>query len=81
MAQRSEELVFGTGGQLLNMLKRVMGMLVNLRTLELRDLLLEGSEGLSLLDDVSIFFCLWGESYVRISKSLVLFSTKALISG
>ena len=54
MAQRSEELVFGTGGQVLAMLKKVMGMLTGLRTLELKDLLLEGKEGLQLLDDVRI---------------------------
>ena len=52
MAQRAEELVFGTGGQLLSMLKRMMGILSNLKTLELTDLLLDGSEGVSLLDDV-----------------------------
>ena len=53
LAHRSEELVYGTGGQTLTMLKRVMGMLENLKTLELRNLLLEGKEGLQLLDDVS----------------------------
>ena len=53
MSQRQDELVFGTGGQILEMLKRVLGILKELKTLELRDLLLEGTEGLQLLDDVS----------------------------
>ncbi|XP_076060071.1 uncharacterized protein LOC143036511 isoform X3 [Oratosquilla oratoria] len=57
MSQRAEELVFGTGGQLLTMLKRVMGILSGLRTLELRDLLLDGTEGLQLLDDVCCVCC------------------------
>jgi len=44
--------VFGTGGQTLDMLKKVMGMLSGLKTLELKDLLLDGREGLVLLDEV-----------------------------
>ncbi|KAK7069064.1 hypothetical protein SK128_017452 [Halocaridina rubra] len=55
--ERQEEHVFGTGGQILAMLKKVMGELKNLRTLELCDLLLDGCEGLPLLDDVCITCC------------------------
>ncbi|XP_018027591.1 uncharacterized protein LOC108682857 isoform X1 [Hyalella azteca] len=57
LAHRSEEVVFGTGGQTLAMLKKVLGMLTELRTLELRDLLLEGKEGVHLLDDVCSVCC------------------------
>uniref|UniRef100_A0A6A7FS53 F-box/LRR-repeat protein 21 n=1 Tax=Hirondellea gigas TaxID=1518452 RepID=A0A6A7FS53_9CRUS len=57
LGQRSEELVFGTGGQTLRMLKKIMGMLPDLKTLELRDLLLEGKEGLQLLDEVCVVCC------------------------
>lgn len=57
LSQRSEEVVFGTGGQTLSMLKKVMGMLTELKTLELRDLLLEGKEGLQLLDEVCVVCC------------------------
>lgn len=52
LTERSEEVVFGTGGQILAMFKQVMGVFAMLHTLELRDLLLEGCEGLHLLDDV-----------------------------
>lgn len=44
--------MFGTGGQILAMFKQVLGVFAMLHTLELRDLLLEGCEGLHLLDDV-----------------------------
>lgn len=47
--------MFGTGGQILAMFKQVMGVFAMLHTLELRDLLLEGCEGLHLLDDVRIY--------------------------
>ena len=45
--------MFGTGGQILAMFKQVMGVFAMLHTLELRDLLLDGCEGMTLLDDVS----------------------------
>ncbi|KAK8395051.1 hypothetical protein O3P69_006066 [Scylla paramamosain] len=54
---RSEELVFGTGGQILAMFKQVMGVFAMLHTLELRDLLLDGCEGMTLLDDVCVTCC------------------------
>ena len=44
--------MFGTGGQILAMFKQVMGVFAMLHTLELRDLLLDGCEGVHLLDDV-----------------------------
>ncbi|KAK8743095.1 hypothetical protein OTU49_001522, partial [Cherax quadricarinatus] len=56
-SERSEEVVFGTGGQILAMFKKVMGIFSSLRTLELRDLLLEGCEGLQLLDEVCSTCC------------------------
>nr|XP_045596063.1 F-box only protein 39-like isoform X1 [Procambarus clarkii] len=55
--ERSEEVVYGTGGQILAMFKKVMGVLPLLRTLELRDLLLDGHEGLELLDEVCVTCC------------------------
>lgn len=48
----SEELVFGTGGKLLQTLKRLMSNLPGLRHLVLNDLLLERHEAVYLLDDV-----------------------------
>ncbi|XP_064081402.1 uncharacterized protein LOC135197996 [Macrobrachium nipponense] len=57
VVERREEHVFGTGGQILAMFKKVLGDLINLRTLELRDLLLDGCEGLPLLDEVCIVCC------------------------
>ncbi|XP_063610976.1 uncharacterized protein LOC134784757 isoform X1 [Penaeus indicus] len=57
LAQRSEEVVFGTGGEILQMFKRLLGVLTKLKTLELRDLLLEGADGLQLLDDVCVECC------------------------
>ncbi|XP_069997731.1 F-box only protein 39 isoform X1 [Penaeus vannamei] len=57
LAQRSEEVVFGTGGEILQMFKRLLGILTKLKTLELRDLLLEGADGLQLLDDVCVECC------------------------
>nr|XP_027226980.1 uncharacterized protein LOC113818956 [Penaeus vannamei] len=38
-----------TGGEILQMFKRLLGILTKLKTLELRDLLLEGADGLQLL--------------------------------
>ena len=38
------------------MLKQVLGILPGLQTLELRDLLLDGTEGLQLLDEVKMCF-------------------------
>ncbi|XP_011685966.1 PREDICTED: uncharacterized protein LOC105448847 isoform X1 [Wasmannia auropunctata] len=44
--------VFGTGGKLLEALKRLMRNLQNLRCLELIDLMLESNEALHLMDDI-----------------------------
>lgn len=48
--------MFGTGGQILSKFKELMGLFALLKTLELRDLLLEGCEGLQLLDEVKCLF-------------------------
>ncbi|XP_046613304.1 uncharacterized protein LOC124301844 [Neodiprion virginianus] len=44
--------VFGTGGKLLEALKRLMGNLANLKCLELIDLMLDNREAIHLLDEV-----------------------------
>lgn len=44
--------LFGTGGKLLEALKRLMCNLENLRCLELIDLMLDSKEALHLLDDI-----------------------------
>lgn len=44
--------LYGTGGKLLEALKRLMGNLVSLQYLELRDLMLDITEGQTLLDEV-----------------------------
>ncbi|TGZ37032.1 Uncharacterized protein DBV15_02874 [Temnothorax longispinosus] len=44
--------VFGTGGKLLEALKRLMRNLQNLKCLELIDLMLESNEALHLMDDI-----------------------------
>ncbi|KAL0121925.1 hypothetical protein PUN28_007013 [Cardiocondyla obscurior] len=46
--------VFGTGGKLLEALKRLMRNLQNLRCLELIDLMLESNEALHLMDDICV---------------------------
>ncbi|XP_011881249.1 PREDICTED: uncharacterized protein LOC105569407 [Vollenhovia emeryi] len=46
--------VFGTGGKLLEALKRLMANLQNLRCLELIDLMLESNEALHLMDDICV---------------------------
>ncbi|XP_069703251.1 uncharacterized protein [Periplaneta americana] len=50
--------IFGTGGRLLDALKRLMGNLVKLRRLELIDLMLEPREAQYLLDEVCHGCCL-----------------------
>ncbi|XP_071512758.1 uncharacterized protein [Panulirus ornatus] len=57
ITERSEEVVFGTGGQILAKFKELMGLFAFLKTLELRDLLLEGCEGLQLLDEICVTRC------------------------
>ncbi|XP_069187995.1 uncharacterized protein [Procambarus clarkii] len=57
IAERSEEVVFGTGGLMLSMFKRVLGILPALKTLEIKDLLLNTTDGLQLLDDVCVTCC------------------------
>ncbi|XP_017756259.1 PREDICTED: uncharacterized protein LOC108548012 isoform X2 [Eufriesea mexicana] len=44
--------LFGTGGKLLEALKRLMGNLHNLRCLELIDLMLDSKDALNLMDDI-----------------------------
>ncbi|XP_067135359.1 F-box/LRR-repeat protein 3 [Centruroides vittatus] len=51
-ASNSSEEVFGTGGRLLQALKRLMKNLIGLRYLSLQDLLLDTPEAMFLLDDV-----------------------------
>ena len=46
--------LFGTGGKLLEGLKRLMSNLVNLRCLELIDLMLDSKEALHLMDDICV---------------------------
>ncbi|XP_033223909.1 uncharacterized protein LOC117177374 isoform X2 [Belonocnema kinseyi] len=46
--------LFGTGGKLLEGLKRLMCNLVNLKCLELIDLMLENKEALYLMDDICV---------------------------
>ncbi|XP_020291858.1 uncharacterized protein LOC109858731 isoform X2 [Pseudomyrmex gracilis] len=46
--------VFGTGGKLLEALKRLMRNLQSLRYLELIDLMLESNEALHLMDDICV---------------------------
>ncbi|GFG34363.1 hypothetical protein Cfor_08971 [Coptotermes formosanus] len=61
MAARDEserERIFGTGGRLLEALKRLMGNLAALRHLELIDLMLEPHEAQHLLDEVCSLCCL-----------------------
>ncbi|XP_014270222.1 F-box only protein 39 isoform X2 [Halyomorpha halys] len=50
--------LYGTGGKLLEAVKRLMGNLKKLRHLELTDLLLDGTEAKTLLDDVATEQCL-----------------------
>lgn len=57
MANRSDPdriRLFGTGGKLLEALKRLMRNLQNLRCLELIDLMLESNEALHLMDDICV---------------------------
>lgn len=46
--------MFGTGGQILTMFMQVIGVFPLLKHLELRDLLLDGCDGLHILDEVNI---------------------------
>lgn len=48
----AQDLIFGTGGKLLQALKRLMRNLTGLRFLALRNLLLERNEAMFLLDDI-----------------------------
>ena len=58
MAFRTENAIYGTGGQLLQALKNLMSFLPGLTSLELTNLLLDSSEALYLLDDVCYTRCL-----------------------
>ncbi|XP_035209865.1 uncharacterized protein LOC118184320 isoform X2 [Stegodyphus dumicola] len=55
--QGRDEKVFGTGGKLLEALKRLMDDLTGLKNLSLQDLLLEKEEAKYLLDDVAYNCC------------------------
>ncbi|XP_054721234.1 uncharacterized protein LOC129231004 isoform X2 [Uloborus diversus] len=52
-----DDKVFGTGGKLLEALKRLMNDLPGLKHIYLQDLLLEKEEAISLLDDVAYNCC------------------------
>lgn len=58
MAMRTENAIYGTGGQLLQALKKLMSYLPGITNLELTNLLLDSSEALYLLDDVCFTRCL-----------------------
>ena len=53
LAEKENDEVFGTGGEILRSLQRLMGHLAGLRDIELVDLLLERVEGMYALDQVS----------------------------
>ena len=60
LAEKENDEVFGTGGEILRSLQRLMGHLAGLRDIELVDLLLERVEGMYALDQVSASpFCLF----------------------
>ena len=52
LAEKENDEVFGTGGEILRSLQRLMGHLAGLRDIELVDLLLERVEGMHALDQV-----------------------------
>lgn len=54
---REEHYIYGTGGEILGSLKRVIGHMNTLRRLELIDLLLDSEEALGLLDDACMTLC------------------------
>ncbi|XP_059487557.1 uncharacterized protein LOC132203657 [Neocloeon triangulifer] len=70
--REEDEYIFGTGGLLLESLKRLMGSLGRtLRHLQLADLLLERFEALKLLDDVCYSGCETLESLTLINVTKV----------
>lgn len=56
-ANEKNEFVFGTGGKLLEGLKKMVASLEGLKHLSLRDLLLDKTEAMTLLDDVAYSSC------------------------
>ena len=54
LAEKENDEVFGTGGEILRSLQRLMGHLAGLRDIELVDLLLERVEGMYALDQVRL---------------------------
>ena len=54
LAEKENDEVFGTGGEILRSLQRLMGHLAGLRRIELVDLLLERVEGMHALDQVRV---------------------------
>ncbi|ODN00216.1 F-box/LRR-repeat protein 3, partial [Orchesella cincta] len=54
---RDEHFIYGTGGEILGCLKRLIGKLTKLRSLRLFDLLLDEAEALNLLDDACMTLC------------------------
>jgi hypothetical protein len=54
---RSEHYLIGTGGEILESLKRLIGNLKYLERLEVTDLLLEPEEAIHLLDEAADVLC------------------------
>lgn len=73
MSNRDEERIrlFGTGGKLLDALKRLMGNLKKLRTLELVDLMLDPREAQHLLDEVSEGCCMTLHTMILVNTTRV----------
>ncbi|KAK7872795.1 hypothetical protein R5R35_011919 [Gryllus longicercus] len=70
MADQEEHArIYGTGGRLLEALKRLMGNLKSLRSLQLIDLMLEPVEAQHLLDEVCSLCCLTLETLVVINTT------------
>ncbi|KAJ9600397.1 hypothetical protein L9F63_009325 [Diploptera punctata] len=70
MPEESESArIFGTGGRLLEALKRLMGNLAGLQHLELVDLMLEPREAQHLLDEVCSICCLTLRTLILINTT------------
>lgn len=72
MRDKSERTrLFGTGGRLLQALKRLMGNLTKLKRLELIDLMLDAKEAQHLLDEVCESLCLTLKTLILINTTKV----------
>lgn len=71
MAIRNETRLYGTGGKLLDAVKRLMENLPSLRDLRLVDLMLDSDEALRLLDQVCYSHCLTMRKMVLINISKI----------